>query len=120
PVDSLTQHPVDALLAFETLHNSKIPLPPQIFPERKNSDGINIDIQSEAQPFEQQVHHFLSHQWQAAPIVNGQSLFESMIKENMAPVAVTAPYDRRVHVGQVYHSSLDHVSEAIAIAQAGF
>ncbi|WP_072670842.1 bifunctional proline dehydrogenase/L-glutamate gamma-semialdehyde dehydrogenase PutA [Vibrio injensis] len=120
PVDSLTQHPVDALLAFETLHNSKIPLPPQIFPERKNSDGINIDIQSEAQPFEQQVHHFLSHQWQAAPIVNGQSLFESMIKENMAPVAVTAPYDRRVHVGQVYHSSHDHVSEAIAIAQAGF
>ncbi|MGT0150452.1 proline dehydrogenase family protein [Vibrio metschnikovii] len=39
PVESLTQHPVDALLAFETLHNTNIPLPPQIFLNAKTQMG---------------------------------------------------------------------------------
>ena len=48
PVETLTQHPVDMLGAFETLNNTNIPLPPKIFSERSNSYGVNIDIESEA------------------------------------------------------------------------
>jgi RHH-type proline utilization regulon transcriptional repressor/proline dehydrogenase/delta 1-pyrroline-5-carboxylate dehydrogenase len=120
PVDSLTQHPVDMLKAFDTLNNTQIPLPTEVFPERKNSIGVNVDVESEAKPFEAQVESFLDTQWTAAPFINGQSFAESMIKEGTNVEAVTAPYDRRIQVGQVAFASLDHVSEAIEGAQAAF
>ncbi|MEZ8287957.1 bifunctional proline dehydrogenase/L-glutamate gamma-semialdehyde dehydrogenase PutA [Vibrio sp. 10N.237.312.B06] len=119
-VDELTQHPVDMLLAFDTLHNTKIPLPPAVFPERKNSYGVNIDIESEAHQFEEQVKGFLNNQWTAGPVINGESLAESMIKADQNVEQVTAPYDRRINVGQVAFANLDHVSAAITGADAAF
>ncbi|MEZ8614556.1 bifunctional proline dehydrogenase/L-glutamate gamma-semialdehyde dehydrogenase PutA [Vibrio splendidus] len=118
PVAELTQHPVDMLLAFDTLHNTKIPLPPAVFPERKNSYGVNIDIESEAHQFEEQVKGFLNNQWTAGPVINGESLAESMIKADQNVEQVTAPYDRRINVGQVAFANLDHVSAAITGADA--
>ncbi|PMO66556.1 bifunctional proline dehydrogenase/L-glutamate gamma-semialdehyde dehydrogenase PutA [Vibrio splendidus] len=120
PVAELTQHPVDMLLAFDTLHNTKIPLPPAVFPERKNSYGVNIDIESEAHQFEEQVKAFLNNQWTAGPVINGESLAESMIKADQNIEQVTAPYDRRINVGQVAFANLDHVSAAITGADAAF
>lgn len=120
PVGALTQHPVDMLLAFETLNNRKIPLPTEIFAERKNSLGINIDIESEAKPFEAKIHAWLDKTWQAAPIIGGHSYHESMIKADHSAEPVTAPYDRRIQVGQVFHANLDHVSAAIDSAQHVF
>ncbi|PMN24847.1 bifunctional proline dehydrogenase/L-glutamate gamma-semialdehyde dehydrogenase [Vibrio splendidus] len=120
PVAELTQHPVDMLLAFDTLHNTKIPLPPAVFPERKNSYGVNIDIESEAHQFEEQVKGFLNNQWTAGPVINGESLAESMIKADQNVEQVTAPYDRRINVGQVAFANLDHVSAAIIGADAAF
>ncbi|MCL9781701.1 bifunctional proline dehydrogenase/L-glutamate gamma-semialdehyde dehydrogenase PutA [Vibrio sp. S4M6] len=113
PISTLTRHPVDMLLEFDTLHNASIPLPPQVFPDRKNSLGVNIDIDSEAEPFEQQVESFLNKQWKAAPIINGHSCYESMIKDGSSIESVTAPYDRRIEVGSVAFASLDHVSQAM-------
>ncbi|MFA0555189.1 bifunctional proline dehydrogenase/L-glutamate gamma-semialdehyde dehydrogenase PutA [Vibrio sp. 10N.222.55.A1] len=120
PVAELTQHPVDMLLAFDTLNNTKIPLPPAVFPERKNSYGVNIDIESEAHQFEEQVKGFLNNQWTAGPVINGESLAESMIKADQNVEQVTAPYDRRISVGQVAFANLDHVSAAITGADAAF
>ncbi|MEZ8757000.1 bifunctional proline dehydrogenase/L-glutamate gamma-semialdehyde dehydrogenase PutA [Vibrio splendidus] len=120
PVAELTQHPVDMLLAFDTLHNTKIPLPPAVFPERKNSYGVNIDIESEAHQFEEQVKAFLNNQWTAGPVINGKSLAESMIKADQNVEQVTAPYDRRINVGQVAFANLDHVSAAITGADTAF
>lgn len=120
PVGALTQHPVDMLLAFETLNNRKIPLPTEIFAERKNSLGINIDIESEAKPFEAKIHAWLDKTWQAAPIIGGHSYYESMIKADHSVEPVTAPYDRRIQVGQVFLANLDHVSAAIDSAQHVF
>ncbi|CDU04816.1 Bifunctional protein putA (Includes: Proline dehydrogenase; Delta-1-pyrroline-5-carboxylate dehydrogenase) [Vibrio coralliirubri] len=120
PVAELTQHPVDMLLAFDTLNNTKIPLPPAVFPERKNSYGVNIDIESEAHQFEEQVKGFLNNQWTAGPVINGESLAESMIKADQNVEQVTAPYDRRINVGQVAFANLDHVSAAIIGADAAF
>lgn len=120
PVAELTQHPVDMLLAFDTLNNTKIPLPPAVFPERKNSYGVNIDIESEAHQFEEQVKGFLNNQWTAGPVINGESLAESMIKADQNVEQVKAPYDRRINVGQVAFANLDHVSAAITGADAAF
>ncbi|HHC7216135.1 TPA: bifunctional proline dehydrogenase/L-glutamate gamma-semialdehyde dehydrogenase PutA, partial [Vibrio parahaemolyticus] len=119
PISELTHHPVDALTSFATLNNDKIPMPSGIFPERKNSYGVNIDIESEAKPFEAQVESFLNNKWVVGPVINGERFAESMIKENLAEI-ITAPYDRRVEVGQVAFATLDHVSAAIEAAQAAF
>ncbi|MDA0149046.1 bifunctional proline dehydrogenase/L-glutamate gamma-semialdehyde dehydrogenase PutA [Vibrio sp. LaRot3] len=118
PVGSLTVHPIDSLLAYESLNNRSIPLPPDVFTERKNSAGINVDIESEARPFEAQVEAWLTRQWNAAPILNGQLNTESMIKDSSHVETVTAPYDRRLQVGRVAMANLDHVSVAINGAQA--
>ncbi|OIN26292.1 bifunctional proline dehydrogenase/L-glutamate gamma-semialdehyde dehydrogenase PutA [Vibrio barjaei] len=120
PVDSLTVHPVDALLANDTLHNANIDLPPAIFAERKNSVGVNVDIESEVKDYEHKVELFRAKQWQGAPIINGQSQYESMIKEGASVDTITAAYDRRIVVGQVAMANLDHVSEAIRVAEQGF
>ncbi len=119
PISELTHHPVDVLTSFDTLHNGQIPMPTGIFPERKNSYGVNVDIDSEAKPFEAQVESFLNQKWTAGPIINGVKHAESMIKENSAEI-ITAPYDRRIEVGQVAFASLDHVSAAIEAADAAF
>ncbi|MGO1296448.1 MAG: bifunctional proline dehydrogenase/L-glutamate gamma-semialdehyde dehydrogenase PutA [Vibrio sp.] len=118
PIDELNQHPVDALLAQPTLHNDRIALPSQIYPERRNSRGVNIDIESEAVPFEQSVNQWLSHAWSGASIINGSKQNESMIKGDHVSEAVTAPFDRRITIGNIHYASLDHVSEAIAGAHA--
>ncbi|CCN72561.1 bifunctional proline dehydrogenase/L-glutamate gamma-semialdehyde dehydrogenase PutA [Vibrio nigripulchritudo] len=118
PVETLTHHPVDSLLAFPTLNNTKIPLPGAIFEDRTNSIGVNIDIESEAEAFEKAVHSFDERQWQGAPIINGESRFESMIKDGIHPTSVTAPYDRTKQVGQIAFATLDHVSEALDVAAA--
>ncbi|MEZ8966336.1 bifunctional proline dehydrogenase/L-glutamate gamma-semialdehyde dehydrogenase PutA [Vibrio breoganii] len=115
PVEDLTHHPIDTLLANETLHNDQIPLPPQIFGERVNSIGINVDVESEALPFEQQVASFLAKQWQGAPIINGSMISGTMIKEE----SIVAPFDRSVTVGKIGFANLDHVSDAITTAQSG-
>ncbi|MGC9422286.1 bifunctional proline dehydrogenase/L-glutamate gamma-semialdehyde dehydrogenase PutA [Vibrio sp.] len=120
PVETLVIHPVERLLECVTLHNSKIPLPPAIFSERKNASGINIDIESEAQPFVLQVQQHLNQRWQAAPILNGDSQLESMIKEAIMPEVVSAPYDRQIQIGHVFHATHDHVSIAMENAQAAF
>ncbi|WP_391091719.1 bifunctional proline dehydrogenase/L-glutamate gamma-semialdehyde dehydrogenase PutA [Vibrio sp. NH-UV-68] len=120
PIDSLTQHPVDMLLAFDSFNNTSIPLPMDIFPERKNSAGVNIDIESEAKPFEHEVESFLSKQWIGGPVINNKLLAESMIKENLNTEVVTAPYDRRIEVGKIAFATLDHVSAAIEGAQQAF
>ncbi|QIA65898.1 bifunctional proline dehydrogenase/L-glutamate gamma-semialdehyde dehydrogenase PutA [Vibrio astriarenae] len=119
PIESLTHHPVDTLLSNEHLANPQIPLPPQIFGERINSLGINIDIESESAPFEEQVASYMHKHWVGAPIIEGKIISESMIKADPHAFPVTAPYDRDKQVGSMCFASLDHVSEAIAFAKAG-
>ncbi len=120
PIELLTQHPVEQLLNKSSLDNKAIPLPPYIFPDRSNSSGINIDIESEAKPFEDQVESFMDKVWQAAPYINGASLYDVMMKEGHTPVAVTAPYDRNQVTGSVCYANFSHVEQAFASAQSAF
>lgn len=129
PVETLTQHPVDMLTAHSSLNNQSIPLASDVFPERKNSAGVNIDIESEAAPFEHQVESFMTKQWFAGPILNGEYLYSSVDPlqndENEAntqnsTLKITAPYDRRIDVGRVTFATLEQASQAIEGAKAAF
>jgi len=120
PVETLTKHPVDMLLMYDTLHNDDLPLPLDIFPERRNSFGVNIDIESESLPFEREVVTYFDKKWLASSVLNGCLATESMIKEDIDTVEVAAPYNRNKVVGIVHYSTLDHVSDAIDISARAF
>lgn len=121
PIESLTEHPVDTLLACPSLDNQLIPLPPQIFSDRKNSYSINFDVESEAQPFEALVKEQMTTYWQGGPIVNNSRYYESMIKDGSADLhKITSPYDRSNGVGSLVWSSKEQVSDALTIAHDFF
>lgn len=121
PIESLTEHPVDTLLACPSLDNQLIPLPPQIFSDRKNSYSINFDVESEAQPFEALVKGQMNTYWQGGPIVNNSRHYESMIKDGVADLhMITSPYDRSNSVGSLVWSSENQVSDALSIAHDFF
>ncbi len=122
PISTLTEHPVDTLLAHRELHNPAIALPPAIYAARKNSCGINVDIESEASHYYRQMEHWMKQdqQWFASPMINGRVLNESMIKASPRYAKVSAPYDRAVIVGGVAWAQRDDVAEAVAGAQQAF
>lgn len=114
PIARLTQHPLEILLACATLHNALIPLPADIFfAERKNSAGINIDIESQWQPFAKQRRVFLTKSWHAGPIINARTL----ITEGHP---IMAPYDLNEPVGSLCYANNTQVNEAIHIAHEAF
>ncbi|MDV6252881.1 bifunctional proline dehydrogenase/L-glutamate gamma-semialdehyde dehydrogenase PutA [Vibrio sp. EA2] len=120
PPELLTQHPVEQLLKKPSFDNKAIPLPPDIFPDRKNSTGINIDIDSEREPFETDVAVHMEKEWTAAPIIGGKSLYENLVASGSDEVTVTAPYDRTIKAGSVIYASKAHVEQAIESASAAF
>ncbi|MCL4118259.1 UNVERIFIED_CONTAM: hypothetical protein GTU68_055767 [Idotea baltica] len=134
PVAELTQHPVDMLLAFDTLHNTKIPLPPAVFPERKNSYGVNIDIESEAHQFEEQDRRInvgqvafanLDHvsaaitgadaafaDWNATSVETKAAALDKLadlMEDNLAELVAICHQE----AGKTIHDSVDEVREAV-------
>jgi RHH-type proline utilization regulon transcriptional repressor/proline dehydrogenase/delta 1-pyrroline-5-carboxylate dehydrogenase len=120
PVSALTEHPVDTLKRQQSFRNTAIALPPDIYETRKNSYGVNIDIESEVKPFEEKVDQWMQSQWTAAPVINGNNLFESMIKDGESSVAVTAPYDCTVEAGKIVMATTGQVNTAVEEAARAF
>lgn len=119
PVETLTHHPVDTLLAQMSFDNKSIPLPTNVFPDRQNSLGINVDIVSELTPFESEVHRFIDRVWYGSSIIDGELINESMIKERADKECITSPYDRSLEVGQLVYATSDDVDHAITAAKQG-
>jgi RHH-type proline utilization regulon transcriptional repressor/proline dehydrogenase/delta 1-pyrroline-5-carboxylate dehydrogenase len=116
PPEQLTKHPVEQLLALPGLDNQAISLPPAIYPDRKNSLGINMDIDSQRIPFNAQVNAFLDYRWTAGPVIGGKALYEPLRDSGEALMPVTAPYDRSITVGQVIFARSEHIDQAFASA----
>ncbi len=118
PIAELIEHPVDTLLKRQSLHNSLIELPPAIFPDRKNSFSVNIDIESEALPFEKKVEAFTGHFWKMGPIVDGTHYCD--VTEKTDVYQCTAPYDRTINVGSVVFSETQMIEQALTTADQYF
>lgn len=114
PIESLIEHPVTRLTGYKTMANHKIVLPDDIFgAERKNSKGLNMNIQSEAAPFFKAVEQYQEKQWQAGPLVNGE-LVAGEIQ------TVLSPFDTRIQVGTVAFANEAAIEQAIATAYQAF
>ncbi|MBV7314697.1 bifunctional proline dehydrogenase/L-glutamate gamma-semialdehyde dehydrogenase PutA [Shewanella sp. NIFS-20-20] len=114
PIEGLVTHPLVTLNSFSSFANRKIALPADIFgQQRRNSKGLNMNIQSEAAPFFSALAQFSQHQWQAGPLVNGETLAGTIHP-------VVSPFDTRQTVGQVAFADKLAVDMALSSAHHAF
>ncbi len=114
PIESLVVHPLTTLSKFRTLANQKIVQPDDIFgDERKNSKGMNMNIISESKPFFASLKQFDDTQWQAGPLVNGETLTGEVQQ-------VLSPYDTTKQVGRVAFADAAAIELALSSAQQAF
>ncbi|GHB27980.1 bifunctional proline dehydrogenase/L-glutamate gamma-semialdehyde dehydrogenase PutA [Salinicola rhizosphaerae] len=116
PVESLCVHPVATLRQYASFANSRIPLPHDIYGSaRKNSKGVNLNINSEYQPLVDRMGEFMEREYHARPLLG----FE--IEEDAAQrQTVTSPYDRRQPVGSVQWATKAQAERAVDVAWQAF
>ena len=115
PVEDLVHHPASVLAGHHSLANDRIPLPVDIFGEaRKNSMGVNIDVEHEWQSFSASVSKFMEQDWRKGPVISGQQL------ETGKMVEVACPYKLNEITGQLYYASSEAVDRAIELAELAF
>ena len=116
PVESLCVHPVITLRQFDTLANPQIPLPRDIYGDKRpNSKGVNLNIRSEYQPLMDAMAKHMDKTYDARPLL----AFD--VATDPAQVhEVTSPYDRRKKVGSVLWTTKDQAEKALDAAWAAF
>lgn len=122
PIDKLTVHPYDKLLANDNLHNPEIPLPLDIYGDRRASFGSNIFVESQWHPLKTAIDSHLHKTWSATSIINGQSISEYEVdgtQHKLLSHTVRAPWNHEVIAGEVQHANADLAVQAIDAAVAG-
>ncbi|MGB0360826.1 MAG: bifunctional proline dehydrogenase/L-glutamate gamma-semialdehyde dehydrogenase PutA, partial [Endozoicomonas sp.] len=114
-IAELVQHPVDLLKKNANFYNEQILLPSEIYGKsRLNSQGINLDIESEWEAFNEKVSVFMSQTWQQGSWLNGKLISVSEASE------ITCPYNRSDIVGHLSWADEVQVEKALSHAVAGF
>ncbi|MGL5497078.1 MAG: bifunctional proline dehydrogenase/L-glutamate gamma-semialdehyde dehydrogenase PutA, partial [Aeromonas sobria] len=114
PVDSLAEHPLRTLKRYSGFANDRIPQPVNLFSDRKNSSGVNMNILSIQRPFFARLKELESKQWLAGPIVDGETLKRSEAR------TVLSPQDVSLTVGKIHWADEPAVEQALASAHAAF
>ena len=110
PVEELTTCPIADMKALKPYRNPSIPLPADIFPNRRNSAGIDLSDPLVREPLMERLEKLDSKQWRAEPT------FMSGADGEVAPI--NKPHDLSAQVG-TRRDALDfEVEEAITRAQA--
>ncbi|MFZ1386575.1 MAG: bifunctional proline dehydrogenase/L-glutamate gamma-semialdehyde dehydrogenase PutA [Thiolinea sp.] len=106
PISTLVQDPISAVEALEMIPHPKIPLPPELFTDRQNSQGWNINQPLMASELASGMEHFQSKQWQAAPLIAGLAQIGTA-KPVLNPAK---PEDK---VGEVIEANAAQVEQAL-------
>ncbi|SBS25203.1 Bifunctional protein PutA [Marinomonas spartinae] len=116
PISELVGHPVTTLEGRKTLANPFIKLPINMFEDRKNSFGPNIEIESEWRPFQSKIDAFMGQdtQWRGYPIVGGEPVHTGHTH------SVNSPYNHDETAGQLDWADQATVTKAIDLAEAAF
>ena len=122
PIDKLTVHPYDKLLANEHLHNPDIPLPLDIYDDRRASFGSNIFVESQWLPLKAAIDKHLHKTWSAAPVINGQTIDTYEVdgaNHQLDNHTVRVPWNHEVVAGEVQYANAELARQAIDAAVAG-
>ncbi|MCM5703332.1 bifunctional proline dehydrogenase/L-glutamate gamma-semialdehyde dehydrogenase PutA [Larsenimonas salina] len=116
PVETLCVHPIETLSHYDTYANQRIPLPPAIYgPERKNSKGVNLNINSQYRPLMDEMARFMETPYHYRPLLG----FD--VSEDRDQVkTVCSPYDRRQTVGTIQWTTAEQAEKAVEAAWKAF
>jgi len=110
PAAELATDPVAELAALEPYRNPAIPLPADIFPDRRNSAGVDLSDPLVLEPLQERLAALENRHWEAEPT------FMSGAESESAPI--NKPHDLTAEVG-TRRDTLDfEVEEAITRAEA--
>ncbi|MCX2523565.1 bifunctional proline dehydrogenase/L-glutamate gamma-semialdehyde dehydrogenase PutA [Larsenimonas rhizosphaerae] len=116
PVEDLCIHPVDTLRQYASYSNRRIPLPPNIYGSgRRNSKGVNLNINSQYQPLVDDMARFMDKQYYYRPLL-GFDVPEddSQVKK------VISPYDHEQVVGSIQWTTASQAEKAVEAAWKAF
>jgi len=115
PVRELTTDPVKDLAKLKPRRNPAIPLPANIFPDRRNSKGVDLADPLVREPLLAELQSLRSREWAAAPTV--------LAGKGGVTHPIRAPQDNDKVVGQVLYATtrdIDLASSRAVAAQFGW
>ncbi|HEX8012933.1 MAG TPA: bifunctional proline dehydrogenase/L-glutamate gamma-semialdehyde dehydrogenase PutA [Casimicrobiaceae bacterium] len=111
-IEDLVADPVAQARATDGAPHPRIPLPPALYHDRKNSRGIDWSDESVLAALERELDA-APERVDAAPLLG-----EASRADPRERAAITNPADRREVVGTVAEASLDEVARAVEIASS--
>jgi RHH-type transcriptional regulator, proline utilization regulon repressor / proline dehydrogenase / delta 1-pyrroline-5-carboxylate dehydrogenase len=111
PIDEIVADPVDAIASAYPRANPRIPLPAEIFGERRNSAGLLLSDPAQSTAFLAEIRRALDKPLTAAPIVVGEAQ-----RGRAEPVA--DPARPAQPAGSVIPATAEHVERALTEASA--
>lgn len=106
PVSRLVTDPISTLESLTSIPHPKLPLPPELFSDRQNSQGWNLNQPLMASELAAGMDYFQTKQWQAASLIAGQP--QAGTKH-----AVFNPAKPADQVGELIEASLEQVAWAV-------
>ena len=88
-------------------------LPGDLYPDRKNSAGLNLGDLHVLQSLEQQLQALADKQWNTIPIINGQACPGK-------PKPVTNPANHQLTIGRIVLADAAHIKQAVHVADTAF
>ncbi len=112
-IESLTQWPLKLENIGPEFCSRPIPLPINLFSDRKNSLGVNLATKNTRELFMHSVEKFNHSLWRACPIVNGEYI------KGTENIDVFSPYDRKEKVGDYQMADKTIAENALSAADQG-
>lgn len=114
PIDEIIADPVKQVQGYKQKSHPKIPLPENIYgAKRLNAKGIDLSNHDIVAYLNEKLNHYTQQQYHAGPIINGETLPGDKLP-------VVSPADNSYQVGTVTEANLEHVNQALQIAQRGY
>jgi RHH-type transcriptional regulator, proline utilization regulon repressor / proline dehydrogenase / delta 1-pyrroline-5-carboxylate dehydrogenase len=112
PIENIIKDPAEYLRAQSSIPHPSIPLPSEMFLDRKNSDGIDLTDPLQLIDLDAAMQEALARSWRSAPIVDGILLSGSA-------QSVYGP-DPKQEIGTVVMATVDQLEQVLTSLQAGF
>ena len=112
PIADIIADPVVEVSKLASIPHPRIPLPADLFPGRRNSQGYALWDDATRQRMLNGISAALALPAEASALVNGRNPGQGLTRE------IASPHDRRVRVGQVREASDAAVAQAMQSAAA--
>ena len=109
PIDELIKRPLE----LNDIQREKINIanPVDIFPNRKNSMGVNLASTLSRDEFMNSIEKFSRTSWTATPLINGVPVTSDIVRK------ITSPYDHNQSVGKVHEADEEIAGYALDAAE---